>query len=159
SRDETAVLAEDIDAVTHLRAIGEEGVRVVEQLAAVNQSVVVADGGRPVDVVPNRLKVAVAVEDLDTAVLAVGDVDVVVIVDADVMRALEVAGLDAVRAPRDDELAVRREAVDRVVAVAVGDDDVASLTRDGEMGRQVEGLAAPLWRRLTHAAERPHQLA
>src|SRR5919198_3292617 len=73
------------------------------------------------DVVPHGDELAVGIEHLDAMGLAVGDVDAIVLVDDDVMRADELAGVDARFAPRQDMLTIGGELVDAAVAVAIGD--------------------------------------
>src|SRR5215472_3973894 len=60
----------------------------------------------PVQVVPLRLELAVAVEYLDAVVLAVGDIDPAVGVAADVVRHVELAGVGSRFAPRHQQFAV-----------------------------------------------------
>src|SRR5439155_1908028 len=60
-------------------------------------------------VVPLRLELAMAVEDLDAMVLTVGDVDPAVDVAADVVRNVELARTGAGLAPRAEERAVGGE--------------------------------------------------
>ena len=76
-------------------------------------------------VVPLRLVPAVAVEDLDAMVLAVGHVHPAVRVAADVVRDVELAGIGARLAPRQRSVPSGRILVDAGVAVAVGDVEVA----------------------------------
>jgi hypothetical protein len=52
-----------------------------------------------VEVVPLRLPFAVAVEDLDAMVLAIGDIEPAVRVAADIVRNVELAGIGAGLAP------------------------------------------------------------
>src|SRR4029077_2364036 len=80
---------------------------------------------RSVHVVPLRLVLALAVEDLHAVVLAVGDIDPAIFVGGDVVGDVELAGIRAGRAPAHQVLAVGRILVDDAVAVAVGDIDLA----------------------------------
>ena len=53
--------------------------------------------------------------------LAIGNVDVIVLVDDDVVRPDELTGVDARLAPRQDVPALGREFVDAAIAVTVLD--------------------------------------
>src|SRR5216683_721211 len=77
------------------------------------------DPARPVQIVPLRLVLAVAVEYLDPVVFAVGDVDPTIGVGADVVDDVELAGVGAGLAPRHQQLAVGRIFVHAGIAVAV----------------------------------------
>src|SRR5262249_61404612 len=74
---------------------------------------------RTMHVGPLRLVLSVPVEDLDTMVLPVGDVHPAVAVAADIMGNVELAGIGARLAPRQQQRAVRRKFVDARVAIAV----------------------------------------
>src|SRR5579864_2914538 len=95
----------------------------------------------PVQIVPLRLPFAVAVENLDAMVLAVGDVNPAVGVTANIVRDVELAGVGAGLAPGREELAARRVFVDAGVAVAVGDVEEVALRRQSGVGAAVERLA------------------
>ena len=81
---------------------------------------------RPVQVVPLRLELAVAVEHLHAMVLAIRHIDPAVGVAADIVRQVELPRLDARLAPRHQPLAVLVVFVHARIAVAVGDIDVAA---------------------------------
>ncbi len=106
-----------------------------------------------VDVVPNVEDRPVRVEDLDPVGLSVGDVDAVIGVHRDVVRAKELAGVYARLAPRLDVIALGRVLVDPEVAVAVGDVDVPRAPRYGGHRGPVERVAAPFDRRLVVGAD------
>src|SRR6266481_4080236 len=74
---------------------------------------------------PLAEEIAVRREDLDALVRPVGDVELAVIVARDAVRQVELALGVARRAPRFDEPAALRKAVDAGVAVAVGHINVA----------------------------------
>src|SRR5262245_61974492 len=78
-----------------------------------------ANAVRPMNVVPHGDELAVGVEDLDAMGLSVGDIDVIVAVDDDIVRPDELAGVDTRLAPRQDESARWGAVVDAAVAVAV----------------------------------------
>src|SRR4051812_7157908 len=67
---------------------------------------------------------AVAIEDLNAVVAAIGDVDVVLPIDGNVVRRVELPRLAAPRAPRLDPVAVFIELGDARIRVAVADVDV-----------------------------------
>ena len=92
--------------------------------AALRAALQVEPGGA-MHVDPLRLELAVAGADLDAVVLAVGDVDPAVGFAADVVGDVELARIGARLAPREEQLAVRRELVHARVAVAVGDVEIA----------------------------------
>ena len=71
------------------------------------------------------LEFAVAVEHLDAAIGAVGDVEIAVGVADDAVRGVELAGAGAALAPVLDQVAVLAEFGDARIAVAVGDVDAA----------------------------------
>jgi hypothetical protein len=96
----------------------------------------------PMQVVPLSLVAALAVEDLHAVVLAVGHVHEPIPVGGDVVREVELAGIGAGLAPREQMLAVGRVLVDAGVAVAVGQIEVARPGTDGDVGGPVERLAA-----------------
>src|SRR5271166_2765033 len=79
------------------------------------------EAGRTVHVVPLRLVLAVAVEDLDAVVLTVGDIDPAVRIATDVVGDVELPGVGAGLAPRKQAPAVGGVFVDAGIAVAVGD--------------------------------------
>ena len=75
-------------------------------------------------------------------IFTVGDEDVFIVVNNDVVRDDELSLAGARFTPGVDKFAVRTETVDIRVAVAVGDKDVAGDGGDGEVGGSIEGLAA-----------------
>src|SRR5206468_8899563 len=77
------------------------------------------DAVRPVDVVPHGDEFTVGIEHLDAMDLSVGYVDVIMLVDDDIVRLDELAGIDAGFAPRQDEPTLGGEFVDGVVAISV----------------------------------------
>ena len=70
------------------------------------------DRARTVHILPLRLEVALRVEYLHAMVLPVGHVDISVGVGGDIVRDVELSGVDARLAPRKEQVAVRRILVD-----------------------------------------------
>ena len=99
------------------------------------------EAARAVQVVPLRLVAAVAVEHLHAMALAVGDVHPAVVVAADVVRQIELAGARARARPTRTGACRRRVLMDARVAVAVGDVEVA-FRRQRRMRAAVERLLA-----------------
>src|SRR5215472_1492674 len=94
---------------------------IADRLAAIGH----VEPARPVQVLPLRLVSAVAVEYLDTMVLAIGDVDPAVGVAANVVHDIELALTRAGLSPGHQKLAVRRIFVHARVAVAIRHIDLA----------------------------------
>src|SRR6266571_1758050 len=94
----------------------------------------------PVDVVPHGDEFAVGIEHLDAMGLPVGDVDVIILVDDDIMRPDELAGIDAGLAPRQDEPTLGGEFVDAAVAISVRDVEVPGDARHRHVGAGWLGL-------------------
>jgi len=90
----------------------------------------------PMQIVPLRLILAIAVEHLHAVVLAVGDIDPAIGIGDDVMDDVELAGVGAGLAPGLDQFSVRREFVHAGIAVTVGHVDVA-LRRQCRVGAAV----------------------
>ena len=112
----------------------------------------------PVQIIPLRLVLAVAVEHLDAVVLAVGDIDPAVGVGDDVVDDVELAGIGARLAPGLYQLAVGRVFVHAGIAVAVRHVDLA-LRRQRGVGAAVERLAAHEGRGLVGNADGQQHLA
>jgi len=75
---------------------------------------------------------SIDVEDLDAAVAAIGDVNVVVPIDGDAVRSVELAGLVAGFTPEPEPVAVFVDFGDARIDVAVADVGVACrVPRDG----------------------------
>jgi hypothetical protein len=83
---------------------------------------------------------AVGREYLDAVVLAVRDQDAAVGGDPDAVRRRELAGSGADPSPAAQVFAIRREAMDMGIAIAVADVDIAT-RRDCNIGRMVERQA------------------
>ena len=82
-------------------------------------------------------KLAIGVEHLDPGVAAVGDIDVLLVVDHDVVRSIELARLGAARAPRGDPFTIFGELRHARVYVAIRDVYV-SVAVPRDIGRLVE---------------------
>src|SRR5262249_23726301 len=100
--------------------------RVKAQLRHVNPAGLLVDQElkRPGHVVPLSLIAPVRREELEAAVLAVGDVDRAVLVHGQAMRDVKLARTAPRLAPRLEQAAVRRETMDARVAVAVRDVEI-----------------------------------
>ncbi len=111
-----------------------------------------AGGPADADLVVDRLRLEVVVEHLVADVGAVGDVDVALVVDLQAVRQVELAGLLAglFAADLGEEAPVLVELHDAVVAVAVGDEDIALLI-PADVGRAAEDV---LLRRLVRSGRR-----
>src|SRR5262249_10188397 len=92
------------------------------------------------EVGPLAKELAVRVEDLDTVILAVADVDGAFGIDGHGVGRVELAGALASLAPIKQVLAVGSDFDDARVAVAVGDIDGVTFGREGDIGRAVEGF-------------------
>src|SRR5438874_4490813 len=125
-RQSLALAAVDADAGPDVRHV-EVDAEAAPDLADVEPSgrALEEQARRPMHVGPLRLVLAVAVEDLDAMVLAIGDVHPALGVAADVVRDVELARVGAGLAPRVEPAAVRRIRVHARVAVAVGDVEIA----------------------------------
>ena len=89
---------------------------------------------------PLGLVFAVAVEHLHAMVLAVGDIDLAVVVAGDVVDEVELSRPGAGLAPREQQFSIGRVFVDAGILVSVGDVDVA-VRREGGVGAAVERVA------------------
>ncbi len=124
--EDLALVADDAETraeIRHVavdRLVGAEFADIAERLLAARH----VETAGSVEVVPLRLVFAVAVEDLDAVVLAVGDVDPAIRVAADIVDDVELAGIGAGLAPRHNKLAVRRIFMHARIAVAVRDVDL-----------------------------------
>ena len=84
---------ERVQAVANHRVIGQLSVH--EHLANVDNSFLIhAQRLRPVDVLPYRLQIALAVEDLETIVLTICDVNVLIFINDNVVGHLKLARLN-----------------------------------------------------------------
>ena len=88
-------------------------------------------------------ELAVGREELNAAVLAIGDVHGAVGVDGDAVRHVKLPRPAPRLAPREQQPAVGRRTVDARVAVAVGDVHLA-VRRERQVGRIVERRPRPL---------------
>ena len=122
--DEVAVEVEHADAGDLVSDIDHTA------LVAINRHGVV-------EIAPFRKIAPVAIEDLDAVVFPVGDQDPVTRIDPHGVRSAELPGTRAWAAPAPLERAVRPEAVDDRVAVAVRDIDIA-VRSDGGARRMIE---------------------
>src|SRR5712692_1881226 len=113
----------------------------------------------PMDVVPHGDELTVGIEHLNAMGLPVGDVDVIILVDDDIVRPDELARVDAGLAPRQDEPVLGGEFVDAAVAISVRDVEVPGDARHRHVGGPVEGFALPLGCWLVGAAQGHQQLA
>ena len=138
---EVALFVVDTDAMAEAGSVDDVDVGRHFRHVEVAVCVHVEARGAP-DAGPLSLKLAAGGEDLDAMVLAVGDENVFVAVNDDVVGDDELALAGAGFSPGVDELALGAEAVDVGVAVAVGDEEVAGNGGDGKMSGAVEGLAA-----------------
>ena len=102
-------------------------------------------------------KVAAGGEHLDTVGFPVHHVHPLVGVYGDVVRTYELAGVYAGLAPGEPVLPVGRVDVDASVAVSVRNIDIAVSGHNGGRGGTVEGLSAPLGRRMV-ALSNLHEL-
>src|SRR6185295_62518 len=117
-------------------------IHLVDLADAADEDHLVRSGGdaqRPGEAVeiPRLLERAVGVEHLNPVVLAIGDVEVLVAIDDDAVRGVELAGPRAAVAPVLHQVALARELGDARVAVAVGDEG-APVGRDDGVGGLVE---------------------
>ena len=160
ARQQLALVVDDADPRAEIRAVAVDRLHRAElaDIADRVAGIVHVEPARPVQIVPLRLVLAVAVEHLDAVVLAVGDIDPAVGVGADVVHDVELAGVGAGLAPRHQQFAVRRIFVHPGIAVAVGDVDLAFRRQRG-VGAAVERLAAHIGRRLAGHAELEQHLA
>src|SRR6187549_1864551 len=106
------------------------------------------------------LELSVAVEHLDAAVVAIGDVDVVLAIDADVVEGVELrrilVGLRTARSarpPRHHPVAVLVELRDPRVPVAIADVDVV-VGVESDIGRSAEVPVDVHWRRCPVSTDR-----
>src|SRR6266851_491734 len=120
-RQELALIIDDADPRPEVRAMAVDRLHRTKFADIADRAVRIRheDPARPVQIVPLRLVLAVAVEYLDPVVFAVGDVDPTIGVGADVVDDVELAGVGAGLAPRHQQLAVGRIFVHAGIAVAV----------------------------------------
>jgi len=97
-----------------------------------------ADIGRALEATPNAEQRTFGIEDLDSVILAVGDVYPVPRIDSNAVRDMELGPLSTRHAPAAQVPAVRRERVHARVAVAVCHVDRA-VGRHSDIGGVVEG--------------------
>jgi hypothetical protein len=141
--DKFAFMRDDADARTEIGPvpvdahIGSDLADIADRAAARRKE----QSARPVEIVELRLVTAVAIKDLDAVVLAVGDVDPAVGVAADVVRKVELAGVDARFAPGEERARVRRVFVDPRIPVSVRDIEIV-LGRNGGVRAAVKRLPA-----------------
>src|SRR5579859_1360329 len=88
--------------------------------------------------VPNGFPISLSVENLNTAVAAVGDINDVVIVDDNTVRGIEGARLVATPAPVLDEVSILIELRHARIAVSIGDKHAAVLA-PGNVRLLIEG--------------------
>src|SRR5216683_4116379 len=120
-RQELALIIDDADPRPEIGAVAVDRLHRTKFADIADRPVRIRheDPARPVQIVPLRLVLAVAVEYLDPVVFAVGDVDPTIGVGADVVDDVELAGVGAGLAPRHQQLAVGRIFVHAGIAVAV----------------------------------------
>src|ERR1700674_980838 len=120
-REELPLVVDDADARPQIRALEVDchGRPELADIADRVTGIVHVEAARPVQIVPLRLILAVAVEYLNTVVLAVGDIDPAVGVGADIVHDVELSRAGAGLAPRHQQLAVGRIFMDARVAVTV----------------------------------------
>src|SRR3954468_19286287 len=101
ARQQLAPVVDDADPRAEIRAVqvychgGTQLADIADRLMSVRHE----EPARPMQIVPLRLVLAVAVENLDAVVLAVGDIDPAVGVAADIVDDIELAGIGARLAP------------------------------------------------------------
>src|SRR5262249_42542144 len=143
--EQLAVAIEDTDT-----AAGSAGLRgpgagpaasAATQLGDVDPAVPSIDEhlARPGQVGPLVLKLALRGEELQPAVLAIGDEDGAILVDGQAVRNLEMAGFAPRFPPRLPQATIGREAMNAGIAVAVADVQIA-----GRAERQVRRVVK--WR-------------
>src|SRR5271154_4496352 len=94
---------------------------------------------------PSGDEIAVLIENLDTTVAAIGNVDASHrTADRDIVRVIEIAGRRSFVTPRLDEAAILGEFDDagvirRIAAMAIGNKNIA-ICRDRHTGRSIEGI-------------------
>ena len=159
-RDELALAIHDRQAGPDVRVVPVHRRRRTE-LADDESGLAAAaavEAAGPVHVDPLRFVLAVAVEHLDAVILAVGDVHPALRVGGDVVRDVELAGIRARLAPREQQLSVRRVLVHARIAVAVAHVDLAP-GRQRRVRAAVERQAAHVGRRLPGDADLEQHLA
>src|SRR5262249_58060338 len=129
---ELAERSDDLAAKVHL--VHAADAADVEHLGAATRH---AERPRVSAQAPLLLERAFGVEHLDATVLPVGDVEIVLRVDHDRMRGIEVARSSAALAPTLHQVALLVELGDAGFAVAVGHEDRA-VGAPGDIGRLVE---------------------
>src|SRR5581483_9569688 len=85
--------------IGHLEIDGHAGAELADDEGRLLSAPATTQRARPVQIVPLRLVLAVAVEHLHAMILAVGDVDKAVGVGRDVVHDVELAGIGAGLAP------------------------------------------------------------
>src|ERR1700730_8395666 len=105
---EFALVVDDADARPEVRTLQVDGHRRTKlpDIADRVTGIVHVKPARAMQVIPLRLILAVAVENLDAVVLAVGDIDPTIGVGADVVHDVEFAWASAGLAPRHQQLTV-----------------------------------------------------
>ena len=84
-----------------------------------------AQRARSMQVMPLRKRAAIGLKDLNAMILAVGNVQPVTLIAAQVVWQVELARVDATPSERREMAAIRREAMHAGVAVAVAHEDAA----------------------------------
>src|ERR1700704_3631804 len=133
--------AADPDAAFEARVLRHVGFGIgdIEEVVLVDE-----EAARAAELLPFRHKRTVRVEDFDTVVGSIGDVDAARRIDRHRMVDPELPGAGAALSPRRDELAVGRELDDPRVGVAtmaVAYDDV-TVAGNRDIGRGVEHIGA-----------------
>src|SRR5262249_25849709 len=132
----------------HLRRRVASGRLVAERDADINL-VIRADEDRAwlAELMPGRDEIAVLVENLDTTVAAIGNVDATQrTAKGDIVRVIEIAGRRSFVTPGLDEAAILGEFHDAAVArgiaaMAIGNKNIA-IVRNRHAGRPVESIRA-----------------
>ena len=160
ARQQLALVVDDADPRAEVRAVPVDRLHRPEfaDIADRVADIVHVEPARPVQIIPLRLVLAVAVEYLDAMVFPVGDIDPAVGVGADVVHDVELAGIGAGLAPRHQQFPVRRVFVHLGVAIAVGDVDLP-VRRQCRVRAAVERLAAHIGRRLAGDTDLEQHLA
>src|SRR6266704_3324441 len=113
----------------------------------------------PMDIIPHGDEGALRIKELDAVSLAVHDIDLLVLVNGDIVRPDELAGINARAPPGKFVLACTRIHVDTGVAIAIGHVDVARARPDSGRRWPVERFAAPLVSRGVTFADFQHLVA
>src|SRR6476646_8483348 len=104
-------------------------------------------------IVPLRFIFTVAIENLDSIVFPVSDVYPAVLIRDNIVNNVELSGIRARFAPREQQFSIRRIFMHARVAVSVGDINL-SVWRKRHMRAAVEGLAALISRGLARNSDR-----